>query len=58
MKKLFVVLCALAAASAAFAAETCSCTAGDADCFIRCVQTKVTTARENAAAKMQAIKNA
>ena len=58
MKKLLLVVCALAVSSAVFAAETCSCKDGDADCYVSCVQTKVATAREATAAKIQSAKTA
>ena len=56
MKKVFVTLCVLAVASVAFAAETCTCQAGDSACYISCVQTKVTAARKATSEKIEAAK--
>ncbi len=58
MKKLFVVFAVFAIAPAAFAAVSCNCTAGDADCYMNCIQQQSAALRKATAQKVNAAKTA
>ena len=58
MKKLFVVFAVFAIAPAAFAAVSCNCTAGDADCYMNCIQQQSAALRKATAQKVNAAKKA
>ena len=58
IKRTCVLLFAICAAAAAFAADTCNCAKGDLVCASACTRSKLNSAKQSAKDKVSAVKQA